>query len=63
MSGVNRNILAEIMADGKSSQEEIQKALSPEAIRAEKGQTIHSPASGRADEGEYLGNDGVDVTK
>lgn len=37
MSGVKRNILADIARDGKQSEEELQEALSPEAMRAEKG--------------------------
>ncbi len=37
MSGVNRNILADINDEGSVSMEEYQKAFSPEAIRSEKG--------------------------
>lgn len=37
MSGVKRNILADIAKKGKKSEEELQEALSPESMRAEKG--------------------------
>lgn len=62
MSGVNRAIKAEIMADGISSEKEIKAKFSPDAIRSEKGQTIHSPASKKPDAGEYLGKNGKDAT-
>jgi hypothetical protein len=62
MSGVRRNILAEIMHDGKSSKEEIMKAFSPEAQRAEKGRTIMSPVAKNADKGSYIGKNAKDAT-
>lgn len=55
MSGIKRLILAEIMKDGKSSQAEIVKAMSPQAIREEKGRSIYTPVSRNPDKGEYLG--------
>ena len=52
MSGVNRAILAEIAADGKSSEQEIKQAYSPDAIRAETGRA--QGAKG-ADDDSYIG--------
>lgn len=63
MSGIKRIILAEITANGKSSQEEIAKAFSPEAMRAEKGRTVYSPVTKSPDKGGYLGKNGHDATK
>ena len=55
MSGIKRQILAEILADGDSSEMEIKKMLSPKSMRAEKGRTIYSPASKNSDQGVYIG--------
>lgn len=62
MSGIKRAIQAEIMADGISSEAEIKKSFSPEAMRSEKGQTIYSPSSKNPDKGKYLGKQGKDAT-
>lgn len=55
MSGVNRNIKAEIMADGITSIKEVQAKFSPKAILSEKGRSIYTPAAKSSDKGDYLG--------
>lgn len=57
MSGIKRNIVAEIMADGKSSMEEVKKALSPENMSAENGRAI----SAGGDPGKYTGKRAVNM--
>jgi hypothetical protein len=37
MSGVNRNISADLAKNGHHTEEELKRAFSPEAIRAERG--------------------------
>lgn len=63
MSGIKRAILAEITADGKSSQSELAQAMSPQAMRGEKGRTIYSQVTKNTDKGAYLGKKGKDATK
>lgn len=63
MSGVNRNILAEVTRKGGSSAESIQKAFSPEAIRAEKGRSVYNGnVVKNEDSGGYLGKNAKDAT-
>ncbi len=40
MSGVNRNVLADINDEGSVSMAEYQAAFTPEALRAEKGTDV-----------------------
>ena len=63
MSGIRRAILAEIMADGKTSQAELTQAMSPQAFIGEKGRTIYSQSTKNPDKGMYLGKKGKDMTK
>jgi len=56
MSGIKRNILAEIVADGKSTLKEVQKAFSPEKIRTEKGRSnLNGSVVKGEDAGKYIG--------
>lgn len=63
MSGVKRNILAEVTRKGDTSESAVQKAFSPEAQRAEKGRSIHNGGIVKnEDSGDYLGKNGKDAT-
>ena len=63
MSGIKRSILAEIVADGKTSAMEVQKMFSPEAMRMETGRSNNTSVSNKSDSGKYLGKNGTDATK
>lgn len=62
MSGIKRAILAEATHKGVTG-EQLQEMLSPENQLNEKGRSVHSPAASGADDGEYLGKNGVDANK
>lgn len=56
MSGVLRNIQAEIQRKGQSSEAALKAAMSPAAQLSEKGRTIFTGvAAKKADAGSYLG--------
>lgn len=61
MSGVKRAIQAEMARKGQGGGA-VASAFSPEAMRAEKGRTTHSPAGKKADGGDYLGKTAKDAT-
>lgn len=60
MSGVNRNIKAEIVSDGKVSIKELQAKFSPKAILAETGR---GRTANKGTDGEYRGKNAMNAKK
>lgn len=52
MSGVKRNILADVTRNGDTSEEGLKKAFSPEAMRAETGRADEDRAEKKDESGE-----------